>query len=91
MHREPDPHRDTDSRRSADPARATPTPGRAAHRLTGPRAAAALADRGLAPVAAGVIARRRGMMAVLERPGADDRPVRRTHRWRREFGSAAGR
>ena len=87
MHREPDPHGDTDSRSSADHVRPTPAPGRAAHRLTGPRAAAALADLGLAPVAAGVIARRRGMMAVLERLGADNRAVRRMHRLRREFGS----
>lgn len=87
MHREPDPHGETDSRSPADPARPPPAPGRAAHRLTGLRAAAALADLGLAPVAAGVIARRRGMMTLLERVGADDRAVRRMHRLRCEFGS----
>nr|WP_305780763.1 cytochrome P450 [Nocardia nova] len=87
MHREPDPPGETDSRSPADPARPPPAPGRSPHRLTGLRAAAALADLGLAPVAAGVIARRRGMMALLERVGADDRAVRRMHRLRREFGS----
>lgn len=58
-----------------------------AHRLTGPRAVAALADLGLASVAAGVIARRRAMMGLLERAGADRRAIDRMHRLRAEFGS----
>ncbi len=47
---------------------------------------AALADLGLAPVASGVIARRRSMMPWLERVHADTRAIRRMHRLRDEFG-----
>ncbi|MFI5500889.1 hypothetical protein ACIA5E_17660 [Nocardia asteroides] len=50
------------------------------HRLTGVRAVATLADLGLAGFAAGVIARRRRTMALLERAGADTRAVARIHR-----------
>lgn len=57
------------------------------HRLKGVRAAATLADLGFAGFAAGVIARRRRMMGILERTQADSRTVRRMHSLRDEFGS----
>ncbi|WP_107657060.1 cytochrome P450 [Nocardia suismassiliense] len=57
------------------------------HRLTGFRAASTLADLGFAGVAAGVIARRRRVLGLLERVQADARVVRRLRRLRREFGS----
>ncbi|MEV0074885.1 cytochrome P450 [Nocardia neocaledoniensis] len=57
------------------------------HRLTGLRAAATLADLGAAGFAAGVIARRRRVMGLLERTQADARTVRRMRALRREFGS----
>ncbi|MGM7648667.1 cytochrome P450 [Nocardia sp. JW2] len=57
------------------------------HRLGGVRAAATLADLGFAGFAAGVIARRRRMMGILERTQADGRAVRRMHALRDEFGS----
>ncbi|MFG2442583.1 cytochrome P450 [Nocardia fluminea] len=56
------------------------------HRLTGIRAATALADLGLAGFAAGVIARRRRVMGLLERTQLDTRAVRRMRDLRREFG-----
>ncbi|MGW5437055.1 cytochrome P450 [Nocardia asteroides] len=56
-------------------------------RLTGVRAVATLADLGLAGFAAGVIARRRRTMGLLERTGADARAVARIHRLRDEFGA----
>ncbi|MDO3637967.1 hypothetical protein [Mycolicibacterium arseniciresistens] len=46
------------------------------HRLTGLQAAAALADLGFASIAAGVLARRRVVMPVLERLQADERAVK---------------
>ncbi|WP_280269482.1 cytochrome P450 [Nocardia wallacei] len=57
------------------------------HRITGPRAGAVLADLGFAAVASGVIARRRRVMGLLERFGADRRAVARIRRLRGEFGS----
>ncbi|MFI6043772.1 cytochrome P450 [Nocardia sp. NPDC051321] len=60
--------------------------GRHDHRLVGPRAVSTLIDLGFAPIAAGVIARRRPMMAVLERVQADARAVRRMRQLRRAHG-----
>jgi cytochrome P450 len=57
------------------------------HRLTGIRAATALADLGLAGFAAGVIARRPRVMRMLERTQMDKRAVRRLHKLRGEFGA----
>ncbi|MBF6329568.1 cytochrome P450 [Nocardia transvalensis] len=58
----------------------------AAPRIAGVRAAATLADLGFAPVASGVIARRRPVMALLERMQADSRAMTRMRRLRGEFG-----
>lgn len=58
-----------------------------AHRLTGPRAAACLADLGAASIAAGVLARRRPVVKALEGVQADARAVRRMQMLRDEFGS----
>lgn len=58
-----------------------------APRLTGVRAAAALADLELAAVAAGVVARRRPPQHLLERAQLDGRAVTRLQTLRREFGS----
>ncbi|MGW6422255.1 hypothetical protein ACWF82_06220 [Nocardia sp. NPDC055053] len=55
--------------------------------MTGLRAAATLADLGLAGFAAGVIARRCRTMGLLERTGADARTTARLHALRDEFGS----
>jgi cytochrome P450 len=55
-------------------------------RLTGVRAAAALTDLGLASIAAGVLARRRPVVRLLEGVQADSRAVRRMQQLRREFG-----
>ncbi|CAN5780465.1 cytochrome P450 [soil metagenome] len=60
----------------------TPTP-----QLTGPRALAALADLGAASIAAGVLARRRPVVRILERLQADTRAITRLHQLRRQFGS----
>jgi len=57
-----------------------------AHRLTGLRAATTLVDLGFAPIASGVIARRKPAMALLERTHADTRATERIHQLRREFG-----
>ncbi|GAB2714454.1 cytochrome P450 [Nocardia thraciensis] len=59
----------------------------AAHRITGPRAGAVLADLGFAAVASGVIARRRPVMGLLERTQADRRALTRIRRLRHEYGS----
>ncbi|MGW0246306.1 cytochrome P450 [Nocardia goodfellowii] len=59
----------------------------AGHRLTGVRAISTLADLGAAGFAAGVIARRRRVVGLLERTQADRAAVRRMRRLRREFGS----
>lgn len=56
------------------------------HRLTGLRAATALVDLGFPAISAGVIARRRPVMGVLERIRADDRAARRWNSLRDEFG-----
>ena len=56
-------------------------------RLTGTRAAATLVDLGASSIAAGVIARRRPVVRVLERMQADARAVRRMQALRHEFGS----
>ncbi|WIM88006.1 cytochrome P450 [Candidatus Mycobacterium wuenschmannii] len=56
------------------------------HRLTGPRAVAALADLGLSSIAAGVLARRRPAVRVLETAQADRRAVARMKKLRGEFG-----
>ncbi|WP_163796434.1 cytochrome P450 [Mycolicibacterium sediminis] len=54
--------------------------------LTGARALATLADLGLASVAAGVILRRKPVVAVLEKVQADGRALRRMRALRAEFG-----
>lgn len=56
-------------------------------RLTGPAAASALLDLGGASIAAGVIARRRPVVGMLERLQADRRAVSRIRSLRRQFGS----
>ena len=56
-------------------------------RLTGMRAATTLMDLGASSIAAGVIARRRPAVRVLERMQADARAVRRMQALRHEFGS----
>lgn len=56
-------------------------------RLTGMRAATTLIDLGASSIAAGVIARRRPVVRVLERLQADSRAVQRMQALRREFGS----
>src|SRR5829696_7968925 len=56
------------------------------NRLTGLQAAATLTDLGFASIAAGVIARRRPVVRVLEKIQADERAVDRMKRLRREFG-----
>ncbi|MGI5218134.1 cytochrome P450 [Nocardia sp. CA-290969] len=57
------------------------------HRLTGLRAATALVDLGFPAISAGVIARRRPVLGLLERIQADDRAARRWNSLRDEFGS----
>jgi cytochrome P450 len=57
------------------------------NRLTGPRAAAALVDLGFASIAAGVIARRRPVVRLLERMQADTRALKRIQLLRSEFGA----
>jgi cytochrome P450 len=57
------------------------------NRITGVRAATTLTDLGFASIAAGVIARRRPVVRLLERMQADERAVKRMKRLRREFGS----
>src|SRR4051812_18019785 len=57
------------------------------NRLTGPRALATLTDLGFASIAAGVLARRRPVVRLLEGMQADARAVKRMQRLRREFGS----
>ncbi|MCT7658582.1 cytochrome P450 [Mycobacterium deserti] len=56
------------------------------NRLTGARAAAALTDLGFASIAAGVIARRRPVVRLLEKLQADERAVKRMQQLRSEFG-----
>ncbi|KUH82036.1 MULTISPECIES: cytochrome P450 [unclassified Mycobacterium] len=55
-------------------------------RLTGARAAATLVDLGAASIAAGVLARRRPVVRILEAVQADSRAVQRMQSLRREFG-----
>ena len=55
--------------------------------LTGAMAITALADLGLASIAAGVIARRRPVVRLLERTQADSRAVQRIHALRGHFGA----
>ncbi|MFI6368042.1 cytochrome P450 [Nocardia sp. NPDC050630] len=57
------------------------------HRLTGLPALTALTDLGFAAVAAGVIARRRPVMGLLERTRADARAIARMRALREQFGS----
>jgi cytochrome P450 len=57
------------------------------HQLTGARAAGALTDLGFASIAAGVIARRRPVIRLLERIQADTRAGKRMTLLRDEFGS----
>ncbi|MGW0002380.1 hypothetical protein [Nocardia grenadensis] len=59
------------------------------HRLTGTRAATTLVDLGFPAIAAGVIARRRPTLGLLERFRADERAIRRSAPCVRS--SAAGR
>lgn len=56
------------------------------HQLSGPQALATLADLGGASIAAGVIARRRPVVRILERMQADARAVTRLKKLRRDFG-----
>ncbi len=56
------------------------------HQLTGARAVLTLVDLGAASIAAGVIARRRRVVRILERVQADTRAVTRMQALRREFG-----
>lgn len=56
------------------------------NRLTGLRAGATLFDLGFSSIAAGVIARRRPVVRMLEKMQADSRAVRRIHLLRDEFG-----
>jgi hypothetical protein len=55
-------------------------------RLTGVQAAATLTDLAFASIAAGVIARRRPVVRMLQKMQADGRAVERMKRLRREFG-----
>jgi cytochrome P450 len=55
-------------------------------RLTGLAAGATLTDLGMASIAAGVLARRRPVVRLLERMQADTRAVKRIHRLREQFG-----
>jgi hypothetical protein len=57
------------------------------NQLTGARAAAALLDLGAASIAAGVIARRKTAVRLLEKAQADARAVTRMRELRREFGA----
>jgi cytochrome P450 len=57
------------------------------NRLTGLHAAATLTDLGFASIAAGVLARRRPVVRLLEQMQADTRAVKRMQQLRREFGS----
>jgi cytochrome P450 len=57
------------------------------NRLTGMRAATTLLDLGSSSIAAGVIARRKPVVRLLERAQADSRAVMRMQALRREFGS----
>jgi cytochrome P450 len=57
------------------------------HRLSGVQAAATLTDLGFASIAAGVLARRRPVVRMLEWMQADKRAVKRMQWLRREFGS----
>ncbi|MEW5811911.1 MAG: cytochrome P450 [Actinomycetota bacterium] len=57
-----------------------------APRLAGLDAVGALADLGLPSLAAGVLARRRRTVGLLDRLDADSRGVRRLHQLRRRFG-----
>lgn len=59
---------------------------RNAHRLTGFRALTALSDLGASSIAAGVLARRRPVVRLLESTQADSRAVARMQRLREEFG-----
>src|SRR4051812_43570003 len=56
-------------------------------RLSGLQAAATLTDLGFASIAAGVLARRRPVVRLLERMQADERAVKRMQQLRRQFGS----
>jgi hypothetical protein len=56
------------------------------HRLTGPEALTTLVDLGAASVAAGVIARRRPVVRLLERTRADGRAAARMKPLRNKFG-----
>jgi Cytochrome P450 len=56
------------------------------HRLTGLEALATLVDLGAASIAAGVIARRRPVVRLLERMQADGRAATRMKRLRKQFG-----
>ncbi|QNI05508.1 cytochrome P450 [Mycobacterium kubicae] len=55
-------------------------------RLTGPRALTTLFDLGFSSIAAGVLARRRPVIRLLEGMQADERAVKRIHQLRGEFG-----
>jgi cytochrome P450 len=56
------------------------------HQLSGPAALATLTDLGLSSIAAGVLARRRPVVRVLERTQADSRAGKRMQQLRRQFG-----
>ncbi|MDA2892342.1 cytochrome P450 [Mycolicibacterium sp. BiH015] len=58
-----------------------------APRLGGVEAAVALADLGLPSIAAGVLARRRRVVGLLDRVDADARGVKRVQELRRRFGA----
>ncbi|WP_228792213.1 cytochrome P450 [Nocardia farcinica] len=75
--------------RDQDERSPAPVPTSAEHgrRLDGTRAVAALTDLGFAAIAAGVIARRRPVMGLLEKAQADSRALQRMRQLRREFGA----
>ncbi len=56
------------------------------HEVTGMAAVATLTDLGFSSIAAGVLARRRPVVRLLERTQADARAVKRIHQLRRRFG-----
>jgi cytochrome P450 len=62
------------------------TVGKGRHEITGMAALATLTDLGFSSIAAGVLARRRPVVRLLERVQADTRAVKRIHQLRTEFG-----
>jgi cytochrome P450 len=62
------------------------TMGYTEHQVTGVAAAATLSDLGLSSIAAGVLARRRPVVRILERAQADKRASKRMQMLRERFG-----